>query len=298
MRRSPASLLSPKPKPTHLPPHAVLDVPAFDWVTEESRNLGTLVVTFWPRSSSSGKRAGDEYDVVAVESDSVLVSSSRGGPASRLSLPCPVVPQKATVTSAGASYEIKLVTAGLSSPTKSRADLEVHTPLSTDELRATAPASFHCATCDVELVDASPIERYNALPSEHWAELLDAWMCHQDQTLSDDLIAKGKGIKPRDNEGLVGTSYILLPQAVTRNWVMLDVEVRPQLSSFAVVLLPPSPPFPPSPSPPSAPSPSSSSLRTLKKDWLLVRHRRPPCTLGSSPLGTAARRGRSSGTPD
>ncbi|GAA5858087.1 hypothetical protein JCM9279_002115 [Rhodotorula babjevae] len=201
----------------------VLEIPAFDWVTEESRNLGTLVVTFWPRSSSSGKRAVDEY-VVAVESDSVLVSSSRGGPASRLSLPCPVIPQKATVTSAGSSYEIKLVTAGLSSPTKSRADLEVHTPLSTDELRATAPASFHCATCDAELVDASPIKRYNALPSEHWAELLDAWMCHQDQTLSDDLIAKGKGIKPRRDEGLVGTSYILLPQAVTSNWATPEAE--------------------------------------------------------------------------
>ncbi|GAA5909960.1 hypothetical protein JCM8208_006398 [Rhodotorula glutinis] len=203
----------------------VLDVPAFDWVTEESRNLGTLVVTFWPRSPTSGKRAADEYDVVAVESDSVLVTSARGGPASRLSLPCQVVPQKAIVTSAAdAVHEIKLATAGLSSPTKSRADLEVHTPLSTDELRATAPASFHCATCDTELVDAAPITRYNALPSEHWAELLDAWMCHQDQTLSDDLIAKGKGIKPRDDEGLVGTSYILLPQAVTSKWASPDVE--------------------------------------------------------------------------
>ncbi|GAA5942903.1 hypothetical protein JCM3775_001223 [Rhodotorula graminis] len=203
----------------------ILDVPAFDWVTEESRNLGTLVVTFWPRSAAAGKRAADEYDVVAVESDSVLVTSVQGGPASRLSLPCQVVPQKATVTSAaGAVYEIKLVTAGLSSPTKSRADLEVHTPLSTDELRATAPASFHCAMCDIKLVDATRITRYNALPSEHWAELLDAWMCHQDQTLSDDLIAKGKGIKPRDDEGLVGTSYVLLPRAVTSNWASPDVE--------------------------------------------------------------------------
>ncbi|BGP39930.1 hypothetical protein JCM10450v2_003909 [Rhodotorula kratochvilovae] len=198
----------------------VLEVSQFDWVTEESRNLGTLVVTFWPRSSpSTSKRAADELDVVAVEPEAILVAPTRGGPASRLSLPCKVVPQKATIASAGAYHEVKLVTAGLTSPTKSRADLEVHTPLSTDELRATMPSSFRCATCDAELVDAAPIARYNALPSEHWAELLDAWMCHQDQTLSDDLIAKGKGIKPRGDEGLVGTSYILLPQEMTRNWI-------------------------------------------------------------------------------
>ncbi|GAA6050151.1 hypothetical protein JCM3770_000426 [Rhodotorula araucariae] len=198
----------------------VLEVPQFDWITEESRNLGTLVVTFWPRATPSSKRTADEFDVVAVEPEAVLVAPTRGGPASRLSLPCKVVPQKATVTVAGTCHEIKLVTAGLSSPTKSRADLEVHTPLSTDELRATMPSSFRCATCDTELVDAAPIKRYNALPSEHWAELLDAWMCHQDQTLSDDLIAKGKGIEPRADEGLVGTSYILLPQDMTRNWIM------------------------------------------------------------------------------
>lgn len=222
---------------------AVLEIPHFDWVTEESRNLGTLVVTFWPRVPPSAKRATEEYDVVAVEAESVLVASTRGGPASRISLPCQVVAQKATVVPVGSYYEIKLVTAGLSSPTKSRADLEVHTPLSTDELRETAPAAFQCSTCDAELVDATLIKRYNALPSEHWAELLDAWMCHQDQTLSDDLIAKGKGIKPRDDEGLVGTTYILLPQEVTRNWVTPQGEVRPLSSSLSSpsLFLPPLP---------------------------------------------------------
>ncbi|GAA5893750.1 hypothetical protein JCM5296_001124 [Sporobolomyces johnsonii] len=194
----------------------VLSVPQFDWITEESRNLGTLVVTFWPRTPSSSSR-DDEYDVVAVETEAILVASSRGGPASRLSLPCHVVPQQANVTSQGPYHEVKLVTIN-PSPTRNRADLEVHVPLSTSELRDTMPTSFACATCHAELVDSSTITRYNALPSEHWAELLDAWMCHQDQTLSDDLIQKGKGIKPRLDEGLVGTSYVLFPREVTRNW--------------------------------------------------------------------------------
>ncbi|GAA5918203.1 hypothetical protein JCM1841_005299 [Sporobolomyces salmonicolor] len=194
----------------------VLTVPQFDWITEESRNLGTLVVTFWLRAPSSSSR-DEEYDVVAVETEAILVASSRGGPASRLSLPCRVVPQQANVTSQGPYHEVKLIIIN-PSQTMNRADLEVHVPLSTSELRETMPVSFVCATCDAELIDSSTIARYNALPSEHWAELLDAWMCHQDQTLSDDLIQKGKGIKPRLDEGLVGTSYVLFPREVTRNW--------------------------------------------------------------------------------
>ncbi|BGP16007.1 hypothetical protein JCM10213v2_004000 [Rhodosporidiobolus nylandii] len=196
---------------------SVLAVPELDWIAEESRNLGTLVVTFWSRSSSSRQ---EEYEVLSVEADAILVAP-RGGPASRLSLPCRVVPQQAVAQTAGTVSEVKLVT-NEPSPTRNRADLEVHTPLSTDDLRRSMPTSFACSTCNVELADVSAIQRYNALPSEHWAELLDAWMCHQDQELSADLIAKGKGIKPRPDEGLVGTSYVLLPRELTRNWVTPD----------------------------------------------------------------------------
>ncbi|GAA6027295.1 hypothetical protein JCM8097_002568 [Rhodosporidiobolus ruineniae] len=200
----------------------VLAVPQFDWIAEESRNLGTLVITFWSRSSSI-YRPDDEFEIVSVDAESVLVAPVRGGPASRLSLPCRVIPQQAkVVTTPGSSstttmHEVKLVTID-ASPTKSRADLEVHTPLSADELRRCLPSAFRCSTCDAELVDSSSVTKYNALPSEHWAELLDAWMCHQDQELSADLIAKGKGIKPRPDEGLVGTSYVLLPREVMKGW--------------------------------------------------------------------------------
>ncbi|BGO93975.1 hypothetical protein NBRC10512_005218 [Rhodotorula toruloides] len=197
--------------------YEVLDVPQVDWIAEESRNLGTLVVTFWPRSSHKSSPAA--FEVVAVESSAVLVAVKGQKTASRVALPCRVVPQQATVQLVGGSVcEVKLVTLGSTSPTKSRSDLEVHSPLATDELRATSPTSFRCANCDAELADTSTVSRWNALPSEYWAELLDAWMCHQDQNLSDDLIAKGKGIKPRPDEVLVATSYVLLPRELTSKW--------------------------------------------------------------------------------
>ncbi|BGP31909.1 hypothetical protein JCM10296v2_003688 [Rhodotorula toruloides] len=196
--------------------YEVLDVPQVDWIAEESRNLGTLVVTFWPRSSHKSDPAA--FEVVAVESVAILVAVKGQKTASRVTLPCRVVPQQATVQLVGSVCEVKLVTLGSTSPTKSRSDLEIHSPLSTDELRATSPTAFRCATCDTELADTSTVSRWNALPSEYWAELLDAWMCHQDQKLSDDLIAKGKGIKPRADEVLVATSYVLLPRELTSNW--------------------------------------------------------------------------------
>ncbi|GAA5910815.1 putative polyadenylation protein [Sporobolomyces salmoneus] len=202
--------------PTTTEPREILAIPQFDWVTEESRNLGTLIVTFWPRDGFD-RSPKDDIEIISVETDSIVVAPARGGPASRLSLPSRVIPQETIVTSSGVYHEVKLVTIP-PSPTKSRADLEVHVPLSTTELRQSMPVSFACSNCQAELVDSSQITRYNALPSEHWAELLDAWMCHPDQTLSQDLVSKGKGIKPRIDEGLVGTSYVLFPRTLTKNW--------------------------------------------------------------------------------
>jgi hypothetical protein len=60
-------------------------------------------------------------------------------------------------------------------------------------------------------------------------------MCHPDQTLSQDLVSKGKGIKPRMDEGLVGTSYILFPRGSTKNWLTPE---KTQVSSPFPSLLP------------------------------------------------------------
>lgn len=203
-----------------------------EFIAEESRNLGTLIVTFWPRIPGTGK---EEWDVISVESESLLVAPAHGGPASRLALPCRVIPQPAAVVNHGGYYECKLVTIE-QSPTRPRHDLEVVAPLSTNELRQAMPELFACATCDARLVDGTRVAKYNALPSEHWAELLDAWMCHQDQALNEDLIDKGKGIKPRADEGMVGSSYVLFPREVTCNWITPEKsEVSRQLHSSSLL---------------------------------------------------------------
>lgn len=48
--------------------------------------------------------------------------------------------------------------------------------------------------------------------------MLDSWMCHGDQELSEDLIKKGKGIRPREGEGLVAAAYIVFEIGCTQGW--------------------------------------------------------------------------------
>lgn len=240
-----------------------------DFVAEESRNLGTLVVTFWPRIPASGK---DEWEVLSVEAESLLVAPAHGGPASRLALPCRVVPQPAVITSHGSFHECKLVTLQ-NSPTRPRHDLEVVAPLSTAELRHARPEAFACASCDTRLVRGERVVKYNALPSEHWAELLDAWMCHQDQTLNEDLVDKGKGIKPRPDEGMVGSSYVLFPREVTTNWVTPEKSEVSYASNFRNCVPPP-----PLPAGRTRKAPSSLSTPSLAAGWY---PREPLATRGS-----------------
>ncbi|KAF8966601.1 HECT-like ubiquitin-conjugating enzyme-binding-domain-containing protein [Flammula alnicola] len=52
------------------------------------------------------------------------------------------------------------------------------------------------------------------LPSEHWEELVEAWMCHSDQKLHDQVQKYSKGgFWPSSGQGLVGGSYILFDES-------------------------------------------------------------------------------------
>lgn len=184
---------------------------------EESRHVRTLTVKFWPIEQMD---MSIPWSIVNLEVEALLVSPDTSDrPPSRIFLPSKIGHQDAIITSHATYFEIKLNSIAPQSTELQRPDLVVEAPLSTAELRQFMPSSFVCSTCDTHLVDASTVEQYNALPSEHWAELIDAWMCHQDQSLSDDLIAKGKGIKPRPGEGLVASTYLLFPGELVNNCV-------------------------------------------------------------------------------
>jgi len=85
--------------------------------------------------------------------------------------------------------------------------------LDATQLTTANPSSFICASCSLPLVQSSKVQTYKDLPSDHWEELVDAWMCHTDQKLNERVMKHGKsGFWPEAGQALVGGSYILFEE--------------------------------------------------------------------------------------
>ncbi|KAI0355871.1 hypothetical protein OH77DRAFT_1424131 [Trametes cingulata] len=127
-----------------------------------------------------------------------------------LALPTPVPPGVKEVKVMGQYHEIKLpVTAPPPSPIDASSAL-----LDATQLSSSSPSSFICASCSLPVVQGSRLNEYRDLPSEHWAELVDAWMCHSDQRLHDHVQKHSRdGFWPREGQALVGGSYFLFEES-------------------------------------------------------------------------------------
>lgn len=66
-------------------------------------------------------------------------------------------------------------------------------------LQSRAPDHLACSTCSNPIVSTAPKEgkstTYTALPSEHWEELIDSWMCHSDQLLNVSVTRGREGLE-------------------------------------------------------------------------------------------------------
>jgi ubiquitin-protein ligase E3 D len=144
------------------------------------------------------------------ETESALVMRSGTVESPALALPALTRPGTQEVRVQGLHYEIKVATDEQHPP-----KLEPLPLLDADQLRAAAPTSFICASCSLPLVHGARITRYDDLPSEHWEELVDAWMCHTDQKLNAQVARNAKGFWPQNGQALVGGSYILFDKSTT-----------------------------------------------------------------------------------
>lgn len=128
------------------------------------------------------------------------------------SLPVPVVSGPQEVQAIGEHYEVKLIVPPLAPTTPSPTDATVL--LDAAQLTSLRPSTFNCASCSLPVVQSSKIETYKDLPSEHWEELMDAWMCHADQKLSDSLAKQANGgFWPTPGRVFVGGSYLLFDES-------------------------------------------------------------------------------------
>ncbi|KAF8478314.1 HECT-like ubiquitin-conjugating enzyme-binding-domain-containing protein [Gautieria morchelliformis] len=187
------------------PLRAGLDV---QYVAEYQENLGSVTVFL----QVSGQQAGFDIEAeVFPYGGERLVVKCGASTSAPLALPARVVPGKREVKVQGGHLEVKLEC--ISGPANGHVSQSGDTTgtglLDASQLRALNPTSFICASCSLPLVQSSRLSRYDDLPSEHWAELLEAWMCHSDQRLSDRIALYTTGLWPSPGQALVGGSYIL-----------------------------------------------------------------------------------------
>ena len=125
-------------------------------------------------------------------------------------LPARVSPGKPTVKVQSGHLELKLPTVGTPDP-PSPSTVEMYDATA---LLRSLPTTFICSSCSLPLVQSTKVEEYRDLPSEHWQELVDAWMCHSDQKLHKEVMENAKrGFWPKEGEALVGGSYIVFEES-------------------------------------------------------------------------------------
>ena len=188
------------------------------YVAENHENLHHILVFF---TITGGKPCAEVHaevlplDQSSEQGDQLVIKC--GPHTSRpLSLPACTTPGKKEVRPQNTHFEIKLPTTDSKSPF-SDINGQPAPLLDATQLSSINPTSFLCASCSLPLIQSSKVGTYRDLPSEHWEELVEAWMCHSDQKLYVTKNGK-RGFWPSPGQALVGGSYILFEKsAMNRN---------------------------------------------------------------------------------
>lgn len=188
------------------------------YVAENHENLHHILVFF---TITGGKACAELHaevlplDQSSEQGDQLVIKC--GPHTSRpLSLPACTTPGKKEVRDQNTHFEIKLPTTDSKSPF-SDINGQPAPLLDATKLSSINPSSFLCASCSLPLIQSSKVSTYRDLPSEHWEELVEAWMCHSDQKLHVTKNGK-RGFWPSPGQALVGGCYILFEEsAMNRN---------------------------------------------------------------------------------
>ncbi|KAK7044556.1 HECT-like ubiquitin-conjugating enzyme-binding-domain-containing protein [Favolaschia claudopus] len=187
-----------------------------NYIAEHHENLQHILVFLTVKGATPGvdivaevlPAGGDAAD--SSTGGDYLVVKSGAHTSLPLVLPGRTEPGKKQVRVQGSHFEIKLSTLPAANPSSA----EYTAPLlDATQLSTANPTSFICASCSLPLVQFTKAQTYKDLPSEHWEELVDAWMCHADQKLNERVMKHGKGgFWPEAGQALVGGSYILFEE--------------------------------------------------------------------------------------
>ncbi|KAE8539769.1 hypothetical protein D1P53_003706 [Cryptococcus gattii VGV] len=126
----------------------------------------------------------------------------------------------------------------LPTPAASNALMITHA-LSAPDFRSMKPTVLCCTICQRHLAGL-PFSRdlkqaYKDLPSDHWAEMIDIWMCHDDPAFTARLAGMTEeGFWPRDGGVLVGGSYVLLEETRGK-WETLQKGVQKETEPWRLI---------------------------------------------------------------
>ena len=163
--------------------------------------------------------------------EAIVASKKDPSMSLRLSLPFAVYPAQA-VSFAHQDLHLESKLSALpSSPSDVVSSLNsiVQHALSASDLSELRPKGVCCSACAREVADLTSSTIFKDLPSEHWAEMMEVWMCHADPTFTSRLAQQTRdGFWPTRDTVLVGGSYLLVDetQAKKHNLRIEETKVR------------------------------------------------------------------------
>lgn len=194
------------PSKIKLVPKTRIDVDTLGYVCEHQENLNQVTVAVY------GTPHPSEFALDVVTTGEALVTSKTDS-SLRLNVTLPTsVPlgQVASLLPREGFSEGRINALPTPSSALTLSTVITHA-LSAPHLRQLAPRALCCTSCDREIAEFPSDIEFKDLPSEHWAEMLEAWMCHSDPAFTAHIAKQTKdGFWPTSNTVLIGGSYILV----------------------------------------------------------------------------------------
>ena len=192
-------------------------------MAEHQENIRSVQVLVHGVSSATKDELVMETDKRVQEGcgvDEGVIVSKRD-PTTLLRVPLPsatLVGQSVPFTAQDQHLETKLAIFPSATPANAQT-LPSHA-LSASDLRNFKPKALCCAACDREVASLTKVLNEESksvgsgikdLPSEHWAEMMEVWMCHDDPAFTARLAQHTEqGFWPTRSNLFVGGSYLLV----------------------------------------------------------------------------------------
>ncbi|WVQ88089.1 hypothetical protein IAS59_001823 [Cryptococcus gattii] len=209
------------------------------YVVEHQENLKSLQVLVHGVGISSDLELNIQTLSSSSGSTKAAIITSKKDPSLSIDVVLPVsVYSDQTMPLVPQSLYQEAKLSALPTPAASNALMITHA-LSAPDFRSMKPTVLCCTICQRHLAGL-PFYRdlkqaYKDLPSDHWAEMIDIWMCHDDPAFTARLAGMTEeGFWPRDGGVLVGGSYVLLEETRGK-WETLQKGIQKETEPWRLI---------------------------------------------------------------